>query len=102
MSGIHEIEEATGGLSAPTLDEVCAQVSALDPALQEGSGTYKTAVVLLSALSVGQAVDDLADFTGYEHGFISAIGERMVRSKVWVEGDFNCKWADEKSGEVAF
>lgn len=86
----------------PSLDEICAEVLCLDPQLRGNSNTFKTAVVLLSALSVGQEEDALVCFTSYEREFISLIAGRMRTSGLWNDGNFVCNWADEATGEIAF
>lgn len=89
-------------LPAPTIEEVSSEVLRLDPQLHSSSNTFKTAVVLLSVLSVGQDVDELAWFTGYERGFVSLVAERMSGSGLWNRGRFACNWEHGDVGEMAF
>lgn len=85
-----------------TIEDVRGEVAQLDRNLHRNSKTYKTAVVLLSALFVGQDDDALADFTRYDRAFVSLITERMKENSLWSDGKFICNWMDEEAGSVAF
>jgi len=60
-------------------------VDRLDPSISgmEEDTAYRTAVVLLAAVSIGSRVNDLAAFTGYERKFVRDISERMRLAGLW-------------------
>jgi hypothetical protein len=60
-------------------------------------------VLLLAAVDgVGQDVDDLAAFTGYDRDWIVEVAERLERSGIWRDGVTYGDWADDETGGIAF
>jgi len=64
----------------------------IDPSLEgcEEDGSFKTALVLLAALSYGPSVGRLADITECLREFVSTISRRMIQAGLWTELDVCC------------
>ncbi len=61
----------------------------IDPSLNgaEDDESYKAALVLLSAMSLGPDTTQLVEFTRLSRTFIATIRERMIRAELWTESE---------------
>jgi hypothetical protein len=59
----------------------------IDPSLNgaEETESYKTALVLLSAMFLGPDTKRLEEFTQLSRTFIAPIRDRMIRAELWTE-----------------
>lgn len=64
----------------------------IDPSLEgrEGDESYKTALVLLSALALGPDTARLAKFTQLPREFVATTRQRMIQAELWTEADTCC------------
>jgi hypothetical protein len=64
----------------------------IDPSLErcEEDESFKTALVLLAALSCGPNVGRLADITHAPREFVTTIRRRMIQVGLWTELDVCC------------
>lgn len=85
-----------------TLEGIQTLVRELDQALGDEDDYFKSAVLLLAALSVGQDVERLADFTGFPLEFIEPRAWRLKKNGIWKDGQTRANWFDEDGGGVAF
>jgi len=74
----------------------------LDPSVRDESDeTYKTAVVLLSAIVRGTEAIDLATFTGVPIEFVARIRQRMIRAELWTDLEADCDHWEVAPGVVS-
>jgi len=64
----------------------------IDPTLEgcQEDESFKTALVLLAALSYGPSVGRLADITECTREFVFTISRRMIQAGLWTELDVCC------------
>jgi hypothetical protein len=64
----------------------------LDPSLAgtEEDESYKTALLLLSALACAPETTRLAEFTQLPREFVAPIRQRMIRAQLWAESAACC------------
>jgi hypothetical protein len=86
-----------------TLESWQARVRRYNSDIDPTSDRFRTAVLLLAALDVGQNIDVLARKTSYSRAFVAKVARRLIDNGVWSGGKTISEWApaDEASG-VAF
>jgi hypothetical protein len=78
-------------LKLVNLELIKEALTELDPTLEDAEdGSYKTALVLVSALAYGPDSKVLADFTDVPREFVEAIRQRMIQAELWTEIDVHC------------
>ena len=85
-----------------TLDEIKTEIKKLDPNLSEDDDTFKTAVMMLSALFTGQDRQRLSDFTGLSPEFIEPREARLKENGIWVDGKIHADWFEGDNGVWSF
>ena len=85
-----------------TLRRIKSEVHKMDPALDETDDTFATAVLLLSAISVGQNVSDLEAFTKLPATFIEPRAKNLLKAGIWKNGKTHAGWMDDETGGIAF
>ena len=75
-----------------TLDDVKEALAELDPTFERSADedTYRTAVVLFSALVHGSDTEVLAQFTNFPREFVETIRQRMLQAELWTDTDVLC------------
>jgi hypothetical protein len=53
---------------------------------------YRALVVMLSALQLGHEIGILAQFTGYDYQFVSAVKSNLETAGIWDDGDSHHQW----------
>lgn len=79
-----------------------AKVRRLSPSLDPETVTFRAAVLLLTAVVVGQNVDKLARLTGYTRELVARCARRLVDNGVWKNGNTVRTWDDPETGPLAF
>src|SRR5208282_6489925 len=76
-------------MTTTSLGFVKETLSEIDPSLNgtEENESYKAALVLLSAMSLGPDTTLLVEFTRLSRTFIATIRERMIRAELWTESE---------------
>jgi hypothetical protein len=87
---------------AMTLKQIEAEVRRMDPNVEPGSDTFKTAVILLSALVVGANTRRVVAFTGYAKEEVEARATNLKQCGIWKGGKTHSDWDDPEHGGVAF
>lgn len=85
-----------------TLPVITKEVHRLDPQLKESEDSFKTAVLMLSALSVGTEVDALVKFTRLPESFVAERVGRLKAGGVFKGDEIHVDWFDEENGGIAF
>lgn len=85
-----------------TFNEIEDIVSSLDPNLEKGSDSFKTAVLLWSAAIVGSTHSALKEFTNYSDNFIEERRQRLEKAGVFKDGVVYANWTDEEEGFIEF
>ena len=86
-----------------TFEQIKKSVSDSDPKCKEGMDEFDAAVLLISALHVGNSLRALSKFTGIPKSKISPIKQRLAANKVWLaNGKTYCEWFDKENGGTAF
>lgn len=86
-----------------TLEQVKAEIMAVDDTLVEGSEVYDTALVLLSSVEVGPNVTRLCAFTGLPRTFVGQRAKRFRANRVWRGSKVAAaEWFEEGTGGIAF
>lgn len=83
------------------LQKIQKEVARLDPSIKENSATFKTAVMLLSALQVGANEEKVMAFTGFSKSFVTSRARRLRKSGIWDGDKTACEWFGEDGG-IAF
>lgn len=85
-----------------TIQKIKAEVRRMDPTLKASDPAFRVAVIMLSAIIVGQRADRLVKFTGYLLFDIRQVAKRMRENGLWLPGGrFAAAWA--KDGDsIAF
>lgn len=78
------------------------RIARLTANLDASSSTYQTAVLLLTALEVGQGVHKLALVTGFGREFVARCARRLVDNGVWHEGETVSPWTSSEAEDAAF
>lgn len=78
------------------------QVRRLAPALDPATPAFQAALLLLSALRVGQNIDRLARITRCERSFVAKCARRLVDNGVWQNGKTVCDWYRDGEARSAF
>jgi hypothetical protein len=75
-----------------TLDDVKEVLAEVDPTFEKSTDddTYRTALVLFSALFHGTDTEVLARFTSFPREFVETIRQRMIQAELWTETDVLC------------
>ena len=75
-----------------TLDDVKEVLAELDPTFERSADekSYRTAVVLFSALVHGPDTEVLAQFTKFPREFVETIRQRIIQAELWTETDVLC------------
>lgn len=81
-----------------TLQDFEKEVQQLDPSQKPEEPSFKTAVLLLSALQVGANAERLSKFTGYPRTFVSERVRRCRENGIFKGGKVACEWFDENGG----
>ena len=76
----------------PSLADVRQRVEILDPAAEPSSSRFRTALVLLAAVELGQNVDRLSRFARLERPFVAKCARRLVDNGVWQGGETVGAW----------
>jgi hypothetical protein len=82
------------------LEFIKAALTELDPTLEDSQqdDSYRTALVLVSALVHGPDTGLLAEFTDFAREFVEAIRQRMIQAELWTEIEVFCDhWFGEGS-----
>ena len=87
--------------------DIASKLEKGDPYLigHEHETVYRCAILLLSALEVGNEIAALAEFTGYSKSFVAVVSSRMREAELWVEDQIRCehwKSGDEYCLDVEF
>jgi hypothetical protein len=79
-------------LNLVNLELINEALTELDPTLEHNDEdeSYRTALVLVSALAHGPFTKVLADFTHLPREFVEAIRQRMIQAELWTEIDVHC------------
>ena len=79
-------------MKAIDLQFVKDSLAELDPSLdgKQPDDAYRTALVLVSALTWGPDTQHLANFTELPVEFVSAIRRRMIAAELWTEVEVFC------------
>jgi hypothetical protein len=73
-------------MSAPTREGVFLEVELRWAGLNRSSGTFRAAAIVVAARRVGQNVDKLARFCGFEREFVARCTRRLCDSGLWGGG----------------
>lgn len=85
-----------------TLDEIKAEVRAMDPKLEDDD-FFKTAVLLLSAAFYGANINQMVEFTDLPLEFVAPRFERLIDSGVFQADGMVCaEWLDDEIGGISF
>jgi hypothetical protein len=76
-------------------------VKKLDPKLEEDSGAFMAAMVLIASTQVGPNVEKIAKRTGLKRAVVREYGKRIRGNGIWQGGKIACDWFD-KDGGIAF
>jgi hypothetical protein len=74
------------------LELIKAALTELDPTLEDSDedDSYRTALILVSALVHGPDTRVLAEFTDLPREFVEAIRQRMIQAELWTEIEVFC------------
>jgi hypothetical protein len=75
-------------------------VHRLDPKIKSEDSSFKTAVLLLSALQVGANINRLVKFTGYPKNFVRERAQRCRQNGIFQGGKVACEWFDKDNGGI--
>jgi hypothetical protein len=87
--------------------DIASKLEEGDPYLigHEHETVYRCAILLLSALEVGNEIAVLAEFTGYSKSFVAVVSSRMREAELWIEDQVRCehwKFEDECCLDLEF
>lgn len=86
-----------------TIAKIQKEVRNMDPQLSGTDPAFHAAVVMMSALEIGQDVRKLARFTHVPLPTIREIAARLRAQGLWKNGTtYHSGWDDPESGGVAF
>lgn len=85
----------------PTLTFIKQEVRRMDKDLTETESAFRTAVIMLAALSVGQNINKLAAFTKLPKEFVRERAAALRANGIWQNGKTNAEWFEENGG-IAF
>jgi len=85
-----------------TIQFIYNEIARLDPNLTIGSDVFKAAVVMLSALSIGQDIGKLSKFTGLPRAVIAPFAANLRKNKIWKDGETQADWFKRGEGVIAF
>lgn len=91
----------TVDIMTPTIEDVHALVTLLDPELPRGED-FDGAAVLLSSLIVGPDEKYVAAFARLPLEFVSELATNLRRCGIWSDGHVNANWLDEEYGAIQF
>jgi hypothetical protein len=89
------------------VQQIASKLAKADPRLigHEHETVYRCAILLLSALEVGNEIAVLEEFTGYSKSFVALVSSRMREAELWIENQVRCehwKFGDEYCLDVEF
>jgi hypothetical protein len=82
-------------MTEKTYEEVERIVREIDPGVEVGSDSFKTAALLVSSLVVGQQVRELVRFTGQPREWVAERVDRWKAAGIFRRGKFACEWFEE-------
>jgi hypothetical protein len=69
----------------------------------EADHTFKTYMIMLSALVVGANAQKVSKFTEYPMSFVKPIAKNLKKNKIWYKGKTTATWfSDKKYGGTEF
>jgi hypothetical protein len=75
------------------LDDWQAIVRRYNSGLDPQSVRFRTAVLLLASVDIGQNIDTLARRTGYDRPFVARAARRLIDNGVWADGKTVADWS---------
>ena len=64
---------------------------------EEGTDSFKAAVVMVAALFVGPSVEKITELSGYTPEFVDVVAQRLIESGLWKDDHTDYQEWDDRS-----